>query len=167
MQTVKTINSIADLETAMNEMQKLDAGVREAYAQLSADIAKRRGEIDDKLGKDNARKIELENLIQEFVDKNKADVFPSGKKTLELPAGTISLRLGPLSIALKKGTKTEAVVAAAKRLKLAILRQPPEELDKDAVKELIADGVIDDEKLKALGLVTNQSETITIKLNDQ
>lgn len=164
---IKQVTSIADLESAMNEMQKCDAKVREAYAQLSADIASKRTELDEKLGIDAARKIELETMIQDYVDKNKAVIFPAGKKSIELPAGTISIRLGPLSIAMKKGTKVDAVIAAAKRLKLKITRTPPEELDKDAVKDLINDEVINDATLKELGLVANQSETITIKLNDQ
>lgn len=164
---IKQITCIADMESAMNEMQKSDAKVREAYAKFSAEIAERRSELDAQLGTDSTRKIELEGMIQDYVDKNKATIFPAGKKSLELPAGTISIRLGPLSIAMKKGTKLDSVIATAKRLKLKITRTPPEELDKDAVKELISDEVINDATLKELGLVANQSETITIKLNDQ
>jgi phage host-nuclease inhibitor protein Gam len=164
--TIKTINGIADLESAMNEMQIIDAKMRGEYAMLSDRIAKDRESVNEKLSGDVNRHAELAAMIEQYAFKFKGDLFSAEKKSLKLNAGTISLRLGPMSIKLKKGSKTEKVLEAAKRLKLAIIRNPAPELDKDAVKELIETGEIDQNVLGDLGLVAEQSETITIKLND-
>lgn len=169
MKDIKTIESLTDLEAAMNRLQGCDAIVKKAAAKLSEDVAKMRDKMMDEIGEFAEQHKRLQNIIEEFAIGNRAnpEIFPSGKKSLELHAGVISFRTGPLSIALKKGTKTEQVIAAAKSLKLDIIRMPEPELDKDAVKELVKEGEIDDDMLKKLGLVANQSETLNIKLNDQ
>jgi len=162
------IETIGDLESAMNDLQACDAQMNKKSAQLSEDIANLREEMNEELGDTVSKRALLQNAIEQFAWDNKVnpDIFPMGKKSLILNAGTISFKSGPLSIALKKGTKTEQVVETAKALKLKIIRIS-EELDKDAVKDLIESEKITDEVLKQLGLVANQSENLTIKLNDQ
>jgi phage host-nuclease inhibitor protein Gam len=166
--TIKRIESISDLESSMNRLQGIDAEIKREEAALSSKIAVDREQMNNRIGPICEERVRIQNMIEEFAIGHKSDpeIFPAGKKSLVLTAGTIGFKLGPLSIALKKGTKTEKVLEAAKRLRLKIIRTPDPELDKAAVKDLVEDGTIDDAILKDLGLVVNQSETLTIKLND-
>lgn len=170
MKPLKVIETITDVEAAMNRMQICDAHVRKESAHFARDIAEVREAMMENIADEAEEFKRLQNMIEEFATKNRTnpEIFPVGKKSLELQAGVISFRTGPLSIAQKKGMKLEQIIANAKALKMTdIIRMGDPELDKAAVKELIESGEIDDDMLKKLGLVANQSETLNIKLNDQ
>lgn len=166
MKTI-TIETLGDLEERMNELQMAEAAVKKESAALADRIADLRLAMNGRLGETLEKKTLLQNAIEQFAWDNRTntEIFPAGKRSLALQSGTISFKMGPLSIALKKGSKTADVIEAAKALKLKIIRTS-EELDKDAVKDLIDAEKITDETLKQLGLVANQSENLTIKLND-
>lgn len=162
------LKTITDVESAMNALQVADAAINKEAAQLAEDVANLRSAMTARLGNTLTQKVELQSAIEQFAWDNKSnpEYFPAGKRSIALQAGTISFKMGPLSITLKKGIKTDSVIKQAIALKLKIIRIS-EELDKDAVKDLIESEHINDETLKQLGLVANQSENLTIKLNDQ
>lgn len=160
-----TITSVGDLELAMKKLQACDATLRAAYEGLARKQANERTKYDQMYAADIERKAALEAMIHEYVDRHKSEVFRDGK-SLDLPSGTISLRLGPLAVALKKGVQIGAVALQAAGMKLPHIIRTVQELDKQAVKDEIKAGHLGGDDLKQLGIVATQSETITIKLND-
>lgn len=166
---MKPIETIGELETAMNGLQACDAKINKAAARLSAEIAERREKMNADLGTTVNERARLQNVIEQFAWDNKTnpEIFPAGKKSLALAAGTISFKIGDISVTLKKGTTTEKVIELARGMKLGEIVRVKEEIDKKTVKDLIDEEKITDDILKQLGLVVNQSENLTIKLNDQ
>lgn len=156
---IKNITAVADLGPAMKELRELDASKRKAYEQFQTEEAKKRAALDKLYAPTAARIEELETMIQDYADKNRKLVFKEGQ-TYDVPDGRISLRFGKLTVDLKKGTTIHAVAAMAKKLKLAIIRQPDPQLDKVAAAKL------DAETMKKLGLVASKSVTIGITLFD-
>lgn len=156
---IKNITAVADLAPAMKELRALSTSKWKAYERFQAKESERRAALDTKYAPTDARIAELERMIQDYADKHRKEVFADGQ-TYDVPDGQISLRFGKLVVELKKGTTIHAVAAMAKKLKLAIIRQPDPQLDKVAAAKL------DEKTMKQLGLVASKSVTIGIKLFD-
>jgi len=166
MAQIKKIITIADVEPAMKELKELDSELRGAHEDLANRIAAIRDEFAHTYQDDLDRREALENMIAGYADANKKELF-DGQKSREFPSGTISLRTGPLAVALKKGVTISEVALTAAVMRLSHIIRTIRELDKNAVKDEIKAGHLNADGLKKLGVVATQSETINIKLNDQ
>lgn len=164
---IEVLKSITEVETAMNELQLLESQVAEEEASANAKIAKIRNGLTASTGAIEEQIIKLRNTLVTFADQNRdnTSIFPSGRKTLEVRAGYISIRAGTESVTLRSGFDSDEVVERARELGIkGILRKPPEELDKTAVKKLYQQEKIDDAQLKKLGLQITSKEEIKIEL---
>jgi phage host-nuclease inhibitor protein Gam len=163
----KILKSIAEVEEAMNELQREEAKLEVKMGEANTKIADVRDEFKDETATIEERVKRLRSSIESWAEDNRDDeeLFPNGKKSLELQAGTISFRLGAEKVVLKKGVKTSDVIDNAQELGVkGILSKPDPTLDKTAVKELFESGKIDAATLKKLGLEITQDETLKIDL---
>lgn len=166
MKNRQTIETLVDVEEAMNELQKLEAQMATEVADANTKIAVIRASVTPEITSLEERVTRLRNSLETWAHNNRQDdeLFPEGRKTL-LKAGIISFRTGAQSVTIKKGWDTEDVVEAAKDLGIkSVLKQPAPELDKTAVKKLYNQGKIEDNDLKKLGLEITQTESVTITL---
>lgn len=165
--TTKVLTSVADVEAAMNEMQRAQAALESKTNFANAKIADVRDEVVSEVSPLEERVKRIKSQIEAWAEDHRedAELFPNGAKTLDLQAGTISFRLGAEKVVLKKGIKTADVIERALDGGLKkVLTTPDPELDKKAVKDLYESGRLTDADLKKLGLEITQDESINIKL---
>lgn len=164
----KVLANIADVEEAMNELQNVTASLDIKTGKANQKIAEiRNGMIEDVASLEEQKK-RLSSAIESWADAHREDseLFPNGKKSLDLQAGTISFRLGAPKVVLRKKIKMVDVIARAIENGFRkILTKPEPELDKKAVKDLYDDGDLTDDDLKTLGLDITQDESVKIDLN--
>ncbi len=162
----KTLNTLADVELAMNQLQRTRAEINAKTSHAYIEIA----DIRDGIVKDISSLEEdakrLEASLETWAEENREDYFQGESKTLDLHAGTISFRMGTPALVLLEGWKTNDVVDELKKADAAIkkagIKQPDPTLDKTAIKKLYDQGKIDDKTLRSLGLAIKQEESILL-----
>jgi phage host-nuclease inhibitor protein Gam len=164
----RVLETLADVESAMNELQRTDAQLELATATADQQIATIRDGVTGTVAPLEQKQKQLRASIEAWAEeyRNDPEIFPNGAKTIDLQAGSISFRLGAQKVVLRKKTKLADVIEralASVRFK-KILSTPSPELDKTAVKDLYEDGKLSDEDMKELGLEITQDESLTIKL---
>lgn len=164
---MRSIVTLKDVENALNELQQLEAQAAAEAAEVNKKIAVVRDEYTPTVAPLEEKAKRLRNAIVAWAEDNREDeeIFPKGRKSIELNAGTISIRAGAPSLVLRKGKSTEDVIELLKEngVKAGIKLADPT-LDKTAIKKLYDQGKLDDDDLKKLGLEMTQSESVNIEL---
>jgi phage host-nuclease inhibitor protein Gam len=164
---MRSIVTLKDVENAMNELQQLEAQAAAAAANANSKIAEIRDEYTPSVAPLEEKAKRLRNAIESWAEDNRDDeeLFPKGRKSIELNAGTISIRAGAPSLVLRKGKSTDDVIELLKEhgIKAGIKVADPS-LDKTAIKKLYDQGKLDDNDLKKLGLEITQTESVNIEL---
>ncbi|HEY3874795.1 MAG TPA: host-nuclease inhibitor Gam family protein [Candidatus Kapabacteria bacterium] len=170
---MKKLNSIAEVESAMNTMQRAKANLDKKTAEANSKIATVRDAYTDETATFEEEVKRLESQIIEWAENNRSDaeLFPNGKKSLELQAGTISFRKGAAKVVLRKKKKLADIIdflnSSRKELFKSFLSQPDPQLDKSAVKEAYDEGEISDEDLATIGLqIEEGEETPSVRLKE-
>jgi len=164
----KILVSLADVESALNELQTVEAEIEAESAEANKVIAQARTQIVPTIAENEGLAKRLRTAIENWAEEHRNDeeLFPAGRKTLELRAGTIAFRQSAPSLVLMPGWKTEDVVAELKdadaAVKKAGIKTPDPTLDKTAIKKLYDQGKIDAKGLKALGLEIQTTESLSI-----
>jgi phage host-nuclease inhibitor protein Gam len=165
--------SVADVEKAMNSLQRAKATLDKKTAEANSKIATLRDDYSDEIAmfEENVKRLDSQIIAWAETKRTDEELFPNGKKSLDLQAGTISFRKGTAKVVLRKKKKLADVIQALsntrKELWKTFLSQPDPLLDKSAVKEAYDDGDITDEDLAAIGLQIDEGEeTPSIKLKE-
>ena len=164
----KSLESLADVELALNELQEIEAKIELETAGANQDIANIRTTIVPTVSKLEEQAKRIRTNIETWAEGNREDeeLFPKGRKTLELQAGTITFRESAPSLVLLDGWKVNDVVEelqdADAAIKKAGIKLADPTLDKTGIKKLYDQGKIDDKTLKSLGLKMTTSETLTV-----
>jgi phage host-nuclease inhibitor protein Gam len=164
----KQLESMADVELALNELQEVEAKIDLETAGANKDIANIRTTIVPSVSKLEEQATRIRNSIETWAEGSRDDegIFPKGKKTLELRAGTISFRESAPSLVLLEGWKSDDVLVELKDadaiIRKAGIKEAIPTLDKTAIKKLYDQGKIDDKTLRSLGLKITTSETLTV-----
>lgn len=164
---MKILKTLTDVELAMNELQSTRAQLAAEEAEANSRIAKIRAAITPQITSLEETAIRLENQIVTWAEENRKDkeLFPDGRKTLDLHAGIISFRTGAQSVTIVKGLDDSDVVEAIQNTGLkGALKTPDPTLDKTAIKKMYNLGKLDDDDLKKLGLKITQSDSTHIDL---
>lgn len=169
----KELKSIAEVEQAMNQLQRTRASLDKKTAETNSKIATVRDEYTESIADLEEEAKRLESQLEAWAEEHRGDeeLFPNGKKTLDLQAGTISFRKGNAKVVLRKKTKLADVIQflsnTRKELFKSFLSMPDPVLDKSAVKEAYDGGEIDADDLQAIGLQIDEGEeTASIKLKE-
>jgi phage host-nuclease inhibitor protein Gam len=129
-----TLAALAELEDWVGGREILAREeIRETEAQMVADTASARAEIAERAG-----------MLEAWAKANKAEIFPEGRKSLELTRGIIGFRIPKSKIKLMLAI--ENVIAKLKARKLFDCIRLTEEPD------LLQLANYDDEQLEAVGL---------------
>jgi phage host-nuclease inhibitor protein Gam len=164
----KSLESVADVELALNELQEVEAKIDLETAGANQDIANIRTTIVPSVSKLEEQAKRIRSTIETWAEGNREDegIFPKGKKTLELQAGTISFRESASSLVLLDGWKSDDVLVELKDadaiIRKAGIKEAVPTLDKTGIKKLYDQGKLDDKALRALGLKMMTSETLTV-----
>lgn len=166
----KILKTVADVETAMNELVRSKAALDKRTAEANMKIADIRDEYTEDISALEEEVKRLESSIETWADEHRDDeeLFPNGKKSFELQAGTISFRKGAAKVVLAKRKKLADVVEflanithKSKALWKQFLTTPAPTLDKSAVKKAYDEGDVTDEDLAEIGLAIEEGEETT------
>ncbi len=161
---MKKLKNIAEVEAALNELQTVEAEIEEKTADANKDIAKLRSTVTPLISEKEELAKRLRSQIEAWAEDNREDeeLFPKGRKTLELRGGTISFRENPYKIELLEGWEDEEVLdelgEADASIKKAGIKKGKPTINKTALKNLYTEGKIDDEALAELGLKASKEE---------
>jgi phage host-nuclease inhibitor protein Gam len=165
----KILNTVADVEMALNELQECEAEIELASADANKKIASTRNTVVPEIAEREEQAKRLRTAIENWAEAHRDDeeLFPAGKKSLELRAGTIAFRTSAPSLVLRDGWKSEDVIAELEEteatfIKRTAIKAGSPSLDKAAIKKLYDQGKIDAKTLKSLGLEIKQDETLTV-----
>ncbi|HEY3874064.1 MAG TPA: host-nuclease inhibitor Gam family protein [Candidatus Kapabacteria bacterium] len=165
------LESPVDVEQALNRLAVLEADIQSQEADATKEIVDIRESVLGRIGKKEEEAKRLRVAIEDWASdkKNRKEFFPTGSKSLDLRAGTLSFRDSTPSLVLQKGWKTDDVLNELKQyipeIRSAGIKQPEPTLDKNGIKKLFDKGIIGEFDLKTLGLKIEQDESFHITLN--
>ena len=160
------LKSLDEVNAALGELIAIEGRLATRKAQLDLEITALRDKHTEETKDDVARLERLKSDIEIFASTHRDTIFPTGRKSLQLPNGTLSFRLSnPKVQVMKKGRWTiPAVIEAIKekfpRRASSWLRTKVE-LNKDVLVQA------DTEDLSQIGLEIVQEETFGIELNTE
>ena len=167
------LKTLADVERAMNAMQRAKASLDKKTAEANSKIATVRDDYAEETAVFEEEAKRLESQIIEWAEANRNDeeLFPNGRKSYDFQAGTVSFRKGTAKVVLRKKKKLADIIEflrnSRKELFKSFLSTPDPQLDKSAVKEAYDDGEISEEDLATIGLqIEEGEETPSIKLKE-
>lgn len=169
----KNLNSIGDVELAMNELQRKKAELDIKMGNANLSIAIIRDKAVDECSPIEEEIKRLESAVEAWAEKNRDDeeLFPKGKKSFEFQAGTVAFRESAPSLELIDGWDADEVLEALRgddidaAIRKAGIKVADPSLDKTALKNLVLKGKIDNETLASLGLGMKIKESFSITLN--
>jgi phage host-nuclease inhibitor protein Gam len=163
------LRNLADVEAELNELAIAEATVARLNAEADVEIAKIRSTFSQEIGAAEEKVLAIRTRLTQFAEDNKQNVkfFPKGKKTLKVRSGEISISKGKTSVTFIDGADEAYAIQRIEKLGLEedldLLREPPKELDKNAVLSYAATGELDTKTLKRIGITVAQKETISVK----
>lgn len=145
------IGSVDDVNSIMQEMSALWAERTSINAKYEPDLRRMQAELNEKLAPIDERYAELEGKVQEYAVDH-TDIF-QGKKSLDLPYGTIAMRSTESIEIAKPDVTVEKLESIGQGAAVQTKKTPI----KAALKRL------GDEILALVGAVRVQCVSVTVK----
>lgn len=106
------LHSWAEFEDSLKEMAVIDAAVLKAEAARALGVLNVQVKYDEATGEKVARRGFLLDQMEGFYGLHRKEIEQTGKKSRECPFGIAGVRKGAPKLALSKGWKWDAVLAA-------------------------------------------------------
>ena len=160
---VTTLESFEEVDHALFEMAQQKAYIQEQEAKLNEEQQRLRNDCDRMTEKARARSAQLEQNIESFCRLHKEDFEKTRSK--DLTHGSVGFRTNPNKVSLlNRKYNWKTVIELLKKLRLGKFIRQTEEPDKEAILTAYATEDVTDERLAAVGLKIDKSETFNIDI---
>lgn len=152
------LTSLAECNEALGDLGRATSDLKILGAERDLAVAAAQAKFEDRMDEAKARKADLEKALEVYYYTHLAEVEQDGKKHVQLANGRIGRRDNPPKLRpLNRKWSWDAIENAVRALfgPKRFFRQPPPELDKEALKA----AKLAIEELKQLGLKLEAEET--------
>lgn len=154
--------SLDDLAYAVGEIAKRTAYIQKKEAQLNEKISALRSRFEDETAEAKAEAELLKQDVEAYCMKNKA-AFDE-QRTLVFLTGKVGFRNNPPKVTqLNRKYTVASSIELIQRIFKGLYIRLKEEIDKDSILSDYREKKVTDQKLAAVGLKVDQSETFFIE----
>lgn len=159
-----TIENFEDVEKSILELSKHESFIAKEEARMNEKIQKIKDEFEEKTKESRAAKNLVEGEIQAFCTLNKKEFEKT--RTKKLIHGLIGFRFNPPKVLqLNRKYSVQTSIELIKKIFKSKYIRSKEEINKDEILIGYDKKELDDQKLAAIGLKIDQSETFFIKID--
>lgn len=164
MSNIITAPTQEEALAAMNEYAELQAHIEKVESQKKLDLMKVENKYSERLADMTTRRDDLEQVVFNYVQANRDQLFDGKKKSTAFGVGTVGVKLNRAKLELVDGATWDGAMKYWKKVNPDYVRMK-EDLDKTSILKAFKDAEGDDLAiLQAGGLQIIQEEEVYIKI---
>src|SRR5690606_8803265 len=163
VQAKPILNNTDELDDALRQLCDIKSNIDIRTAEMNQELTRIKEECDDDLSEDLALKARLEKDVEEYCTYYRNDIFPVGKKSLELVHGEVNFRQHPPTLMVSKRKRmTWATVLDRVREVFGKKYTDYVRVKEEPIKDALI--TLDETQLDDLGLEISRKETFGFNL---